>query len=142
MNPDELQTALTLLPHGAEFRFVDKLTALEPGRSATGVYVLKENENFLKGHFPGEPMMPGVLLIEAVAQLAGIVAQTDPTNPGSGIMKLTAIRGAKILDTARPGDCVVLSVELEARLRNLVQARGTATVNGKTVLRTELTLAI
>ncbi|MGH7971808.1 MAG: 3-hydroxyacyl-ACP dehydratase FabZ family protein, partial [Limisphaerales bacterium] len=75
---DALAKPLELLPHGPGFRFVDQLLALEPGRSGTAEYRLKGDEPFLSGHFPGQPMFPGVLLVEAGAQLSGIVAQSDP----------------------------------------------------------------
>ncbi len=102
MNTDEnLQRALSRLPHGAEFRFVDRLTQLEPGRSGAGEYTVRGDEPFLRGHFPGEPLFPGVLLAEAVAQLAGVVAQSDPQIPPLKNLKLTALRNVKILGTAR-----------------------------------------
>jgi len=77
-NADELAKALAFLPHGPEFRFVDRLTALEPGVHGAGEYTVRGDEPFLRGHFPGDPMMPGVLLVEAAAQLAGIVARPAP----------------------------------------------------------------
>ena len=71
----ELSRAVASLPHGQEFRFVDRVIALVPGVSGEGEYTVRGDEPFLRGHFPGDPLMPGVLLIEAAAQLAGIVAQ-------------------------------------------------------------------
>src|SRR5215204_1101361 len=106
MNP--LSKALAHLPHGPEFRFVDRLTALDPGKSGTGEYTVRGDEPFLRGHFPGEPLFPGVLLIEAAAQLAGTVAQTDPQIPPLKGLRLTAVRGAKILGTAKPGQTITL----------------------------------
>src|SRR5207237_1381908 len=82
-----------LLPHGPEFRFLDRLLSLEPGKSAAGEYAVRGDEPFLRGHFPGRPMMPGVLLVEAAAQLAGVVAQSDQAIPPLPGLKLTAIRG-------------------------------------------------
>src|SRR6188508_2095120 len=103
---DNLANALAHLPHGPEFRFVDRLTALDPGKSGRGEYTVKGDEPFLRGHFPGEPLMPGVLLLEAAAQLAGVVAQSDPKISPLAELKLTALRGVKILGTAKPGEIV------------------------------------
>jgi 3-hydroxyacyl-[acyl-carrier-protein] dehydratase len=141
MKPEDLQKALELLPHGPEFRFVQRITRLEPGRLGVGEYVPGGDEPFFRGHFPGNPLMPGVLLIEAAAQLAGVVARTDPGFPSEGMLMLAAVRAAKISGTARPGDCVILHAEITARLGNVVQAKADATVNGRTVLQAELTLA-
>ncbi len=142
MNTDEnLQRALSRLPHGAEFRFVDRLTQLEPGRSGAGEYTVRGDEPFLRGHFPGEPLFPGVLLAEAVAQLAGVVAQSDPQIPPLKNLKLTALRNVKILGTARPGEVIRLEAKITGRLGNLVQAQATASVNGQAVLQAELVLS-
>ncbi len=139
--PDTLTAALCYLPHGPEFRFVDRLLSLEPGQYGAGEYKVRGDETFLRGHFPGQPMMPGVLLVEAAAQLAGTVAQSDPEIPPFPGLKLTAVRGAKILGTARPGDTVRLEARVTGRMGHLVQALAEAAVNGRTVLQVELTLS-
>jgi 3-hydroxyacyl-[acyl-carrier-protein] dehydratase len=135
------EAALKALPHGPEFRFVDALVSLDPGRSGTAEYRLPEDAAFLRGHFPGEPMMPGVLLVEAVAQLGGVVAQSDPTQVPLPGLKLTGIRAAKITGTARPGQKIVLQATVAGRMGNLVQVTGSATVEGREILRCEVTLA-
>jgi 3-hydroxyacyl-[acyl-carrier-protein] dehydratase len=141
MSDDSLQRALSCLPHGPEFRFVDRLLTLEPGKCGTGEYLVRGDEPFLKGHFPSQPLLPGVLLIEAIAQLAGTVAQSDPAIPPLAGLKLTAVRNAKILGTAAPGEIVHLSAEVLGRMGNLIQTKGEATVNGQRVLAVELTLS-
>jgi 3-hydroxyacyl-[acyl-carrier-protein] dehydratase len=138
---NDLETALANLPHGAEFRFVDRLTRLEPGKSGAGEYTVRGDEPFLRGHFPGEPLFPGVLLAEAAAQLAGVVAQSDPQIPPLGGLKLTALRNVKILGTARPKETIQLEAKITGRLGNLVQAQATAKVAGETILTAELTLS-
>lgn len=138
---DPLTRALNFLPHGPEFRFLDRLSNLEPGNAGAGEYTVRGDEPFLRGHFPGQPLMPGVLLIEAVAQLAGVVAQTDPQIPPMPGLKLTALRGVKILGTARPGDVIRLEARVTGRLGNLVQAQASATVAGNLLLQAELTLS-
>lgn len=138
---NEFETALSHLPHGAEFRFVDRLTKLEPGKSGTGEYTVRGDEPFLRGHFPGEPLFPGVLLAEAAAQLAGVVAQSDPQIPPLKNLKLTALRNVKILGTARPGETIQLEAKISGRLGNLVQAQATAKVGEGFILTAELTLS-
>ncbi|HAB18644.1 MAG TPA: 3-hydroxyacyl-ACP dehydratase FabZ family protein [Verrucomicrobiota bacterium] len=132
---------LAQLPHGPEFRFVDRLLALEPGVSGIAEYTLRGDEPFLRGHFPGEPLLPGVLLIEAAAQLAGVIAQADPQQAPLAGLKLTAIRAAKILGTARPGESVTVHARISGRMGPLVQAQATATVRGTLVLHCEVTLS-
>ncbi len=138
---DILKQALSFLPHGAEFRFIDRLTKLEPGYSGTGEYKVRGDEPFLRGHFPGQPIFPGVLLAEAAAQLAGVVAQSDPKIPPLKNLKLTALRNVKISGTARPGETIQLEAKITGRLGNLIQAHGTAHTAGETIMTAELTLS-
>ena len=136
-----MEAALSRLPHGPEFRFVDGLRALEPGRHGLGTYRLRGDEPFLRGHFPGRPIMPGVLLVEAVAQLAGVVAQSDPAIPPLDDLMLTALRAVKITGSARPGQTLEIEAQVDGRLGGLIQASGRVTVEGRVVLETHLTLA-
>lgn len=136
-----MNEALDLLPHGPGFRFVDRLLKLEPGKSGAGEYLVRGDEPFLRGHFPGEPLFPGVLLVEAAAQLAGTVAQSDPRIPPLAGLKLTAMRGIKIFGTARPGEAIHTEARILSRLGNLIQAQVGASVNGQTVMQGELTLS-
>jgi 3-hydroxyacyl-[acyl-carrier-protein] dehydratase len=141
MDEAQLQAALDRLPHGAEFRFVDRLLELEPGKSGVGEYRVRGEEAFLPGHFPGEPLMPGVLLVEAVAQLAGVVAQSDPTVLPLPGLKLTGLRQVKILGSARPGETLRIEARVVGRLGRLIQAQGQVKVKEQVVPTTELTLA-
>lgn len=138
---DLLANALRHLPHGQEFRFVDRLVSLDPGKHGVGEYTVRGDEPFLRGHFPGLPLMPGVLLLEAVAQLAGTVAQSDPQIPPMPGLKLAGVRGVKILGSAVPGDVMAIEARVTGRLGNLVQAQGTVQVKGQLVLQAELTLS-
>ena len=123
MNPD-LQSALQSLPHGASFRFLDEMVSLDPGVEAAANYRVRGDEAFLEGHFPGNPMMPGVILIEAIAQLGGVVIQTDPENPPMSDLRLTGVRAAKILGAAVPGDLLEIRAKVEGRLGGLAQIDG------------------
>src|SRR5580693_1028228 len=123
----KISDALSQLPHGAEFRFLDTVSALDPGKSGAGEYTVRGDEPFLRGHFPGEPIFPGVLLVEAAAQLAGVIAQSDPQIPPLKNLKLTAFRAVKILGTARSGETIQLVATVAGRLGNLIQASASAT---------------
>ena len=133
--------ALQRLPHGPEFRFVDRMLTLEPGVKGTAEYTPRGDEAFFQGHFPGDPLLPGVLLLEAAAQFAGVVAQSDPSSEPLRGLKLTAVRAAKILGTVRPGETVTLHAQVSGRMGHLIQAQATATLRGTLLLQCELTLA-
>jgi len=133
--------ALRQLPHGPEFRFLDRLTRLDPGKSGAGEYRVRGDEPFLRGHFPAQPLFPGVLLIEAVAQLAGTIAQSDPVVGPLPGLKLTALRSVKILGTAKPRDTLQVAASILGRLGNLIQAQGTVEVGGQVILKAEVTLS-
>jgi 3-hydroxyacyl-[acyl-carrier-protein] dehydratase len=139
--PPSLDEALKNLPHGPEFRFVDRLLTLDAGKSGTGEYLVRGDEPFLRGHFPGQPIFPGVLLVEAAAQLAGTIAQSDPQIAPLAGLKLTAMRGIKILGTARPGETIRIEARITGRLGNLIQAQVSVTVNGSTMMQGDLTLS-
>lgn len=138
---EQLSRALQRLPHGPEFRFVDRLIKLDAGRSGTAELRVDPEAAFLRGHFPGQPLFPGVLLIEAAAQLAGIVAQSDPAIGPMPGLKLTALRAVKITGTAKPGEIIRLEAAVTGRLNNLVQAEVSATVEGRLILQGALTLS-
>ncbi len=138
---NDLDQALSFLPHGPEFRFLDRLTALEPGKSGTAEYKIRGDEPFLRGHFPGDPIFPGVLLVEAAAQLAGVIAQSDPSIPPMPGLKLTALRQVKILGAARPGDVILIDARITGRMGNLVQAQASALVGDLRILSAEVTLS-
>ena len=140
-SPDMLQYVMKSLPHGPEFRFVDRMVSLVPGKQGVGEYRVRGDEYYLRGHLPGEPILPGVLLVEAAAQVAGMVAQEDPFHPTWPRMKLSALRNVKILGSARPGDLLRIEAAITGCLDYLIQAEVIALIAGARVLSAELTLA-
>jgi 3-hydroxymyristoyl/3-hydroxydecanoyl-(acyl carrier protein) dehydratase len=106
-----------------------------------GEYRVRGDEYYLRGHLPGEPILPGVLLVEAGAQVAGMVAQEDPANPSLPRLKLTALRGVKIFGSARPGETLIIGATITGRLGLMVQAKVSASVSGVKVMTAELTLS-
>lgn len=119
-----LVQALSALPHGASFRFIDELLELEPGVSATGRWTLKGDEAFLEGHFPGQPLLPGVIMIEALAQLGGILAQSDRGDHPLKNLRLTAVRQFKIFGSIPPGQTLTIHARRDAAMPGLVQISG------------------
>src|SRR6218665_3841432 len=122
--PMPLVQALSALPHGPSFRFVDEVVSLDPGVSATGRWTLKGDEAFLEGHFPGNPLLPGVIMIEALAQLGGILAQSDRGENPLKNVRLSAVRQFKILGSIPPGETLTLSAKRDAVMPGLVQISG------------------
>jgi 3-hydroxyacyl-[acyl-carrier-protein] dehydratase len=137
----QLAAALSRLPHGPEFRFVDRLLSLTPGREGVGEYAVPLDAPFLRGHFPGNPFLPAVLIVEAAAQTAGIVAQSDPAVPPWPDLRLTALQNVKVLGTARPGEIVRLEARVTGRLGHLIQAETRASVSDRLVMTAALTLS-
>ena len=138
----DLVQALSSLPHGPEFRFIDELVELIPGASAKAVWKLKGSEEFLRGHFPDAALMPGVLMIEALAQLGGILIQTRPGKAPLRNLRLTAVRQIKILGSITPGQSLHLSGALQGMLGNLGQVSGEICDDaGNVILTGAVTLA-
>ncbi len=140
MKPN-LEEALNHLPHGPEFRFLDRLIELSPGVEGSAEFTVRSGEYFLRGHFPGEPILPGVLLIEAAAQLAGVVAQSAPDQFPLRSLRLTALRQVKILGAVVPGQTVLLHARIVGRLGELISADAQAFVEDKLVLSANLSLS-
>ncbi len=126
-----------VLPHRPPFLFVDEVTALVPGQSASGVWRLQGDEWFFAGHFPGRPTLPGVLMCEAIAQVGAIALLTDERFAG----KLPLFGG---LDSARfrrqvsPGDSLELNVELGRMSARAGKGTGTALLHGQVACQCEL----
>ncbi|SKA86491.1 3-hydroxyacyl-[acyl-carrier-protein] dehydratase [Prosthecobacter debontii] len=134
LQPDTLVQALSSLPHGPEFRFLDEMVTLEPGVSATARWTLKGSEAFLAGHFPGNPLLPGVIMIESLAQLGGVLAQSDRGDKPLKNVRLTAVRQFKILGSIPPGETLTIHSKLDGVMPGLVQVSGEITTGDNTRL--------
>jgi 3-hydroxyacyl-[acyl-carrier-protein] dehydratase len=115
------------LPHRPPFVFVDEVASVVPGESAECRKTFPPGEPFFRGHFPGDPLVPGVILAEALAQTAGIAAG----QPGRAF-RLSAIRGMKFLRAVRPDDAITLSARKVAMVGGLWQFEVVARVRGET----------
>ena len=125
------------LPHRAPFLFLDEVLELEPGKSGVARKCFPASDPVFKGHFPGEPIVPGVLLGEAIAQLAGIVAAAE--QPGRRFY-LTAIRQMKFPSAALPEQDILITVALSGSMGGLVQAEGVASIEKHGESSTEKTI--
>ncbi len=137
--------ALARLPHGPGFRFVDCVNDLAPGKSGTAEVRLEASHPILVAHFPGAPLVPGVILVEALAQLAGVVwgAAEEGAAPAAAPARrfLAEISRARFRRPVGPGETVTLSVAAEKVLGPLARFRGEARVGTAVVAEAEITLA-
>ena len=130
-----------ILPHRWPFQMVDRITECEPGKSAKGIKCVSVNEAQFCGHFPQYHVMPGVLIIEALAQVGAVALLTMDEFKGKTVF-FGGIKNARFKQQVRPGDVLVLECEL-IRLRDSVGiGKGVATVDGKVAAMGEFTFAV
>jgi len=132
---------MEIIPHRQPFMLVDTIEELEEGRRAVGKKCVTYNEPFFAGHFPGEPVMPGVLIIEAMAQVGAVAMLVQPDFKGKTAY-MAAIRSAKFKGKVIPGDVLRLEVEIVKVKGPMGIGVGKAYVEGKMVAQAELTFAI
>ena len=132
---------VALLPHRPPFRFVDTVDTCVPGESVTARYRVTGDEPFLAGHFPGNPIFPGVLQLEALAQAGGIALLSDARYAGK-LPLFGGVENVRFRRVVRPGDELVLAVTLEQLSARGGWGVGTATVDGATTCAARLFFAI
>lgn len=132
---------MEILPHRYPFLLVDKVVDYEPGKWAEGIKCVSANEMQFLGHFPNEPVMPGVLIIEALAQVGAIVVLTEEENKGK-LVFFGGIKNARFKKKVVPGDVLTMKCELIARKGPIGFGKAVALVDGKVAASAELTFAI
>ena len=140
MNPIDIRGILEYLPHRYPFLLVDRVLELEPGKRIVAIKNVTINEPYFVGHFPHIPVMPGVLMIEALAQAAGVLSFETlgrRSDPGS-VFYFVGIDGARFKRPVGPGDQLRLEVEILRFAKSISKFRGTATVDGQVAAEAEL----
>jgi len=142
--PVDVTRIQELLPHRYPFLLVDRVLELEPNQRILAVKNVTINEPFFQGHFPGHPVMPGVLVLEALAQAGGLLTQLSATDAGAGDEKLfylVKIDNARFARMVVPGDRLMLEVKLKRVIRNMAMYECSASVDGKQVASADILCA-
>lgn len=130
-----------ILPHRYPFLLVDKVTELEEGKKAVGIKNVTVNEPFFQGHFPGNPIMPGVLIVESLAQVGAVMLLSMPENKGK-LGVFTGINSMKFRRQVVPGDTLLLEAELITYRHGMGKANVKATVDGAVAAAGEISFAV
>jgi beta-hydroxyacyl-ACP dehydratase FabZ len=133
---------MKFLPHRYPFLLVDRIVELEADKRIVGLKNVTINEPFFQGHFPGAPVMPGVLIIEAMAQVAGVMIYRDLPERERKLIYFTGIENAKFRRPVVPGDQLRIEMELLNRRNNFGKMAGRASVDGKPVAEAVVMFAI
>ena len=132
---------MEIIPHRHPFMLIDTIEEMEPGVRAVAKKCVSYNEPFFQGHFPGEPVLPGVLIVEALAQTGAVAILSLPENKGKTAY-FAAINSAKFKKKVIPGDVLMLETEIIKVKGPMGIGKATATVDGKVAVQAELTFAI
>jgi 3-hydroxyacyl-[acyl-carrier-protein] dehydratase len=143
IGPFDIKRVMAALPHRYPMLLVDRVEQIVPDQSITAIKAVTMNEGFFQGHFPGRPIMPGVLIVEALAQAAGVLAVESLGLANSGkLVYFMAIEGAKFRNPVEPGCLLRLDVEFVQKRATVCKFAGKASVDGKTVAEANFTAMI
>jgi len=139
----DVKRVMAALPHRYPMLLVDRVVQILPDQSITAIKAVSMNEQFFQGHFPGRPIMPGVLIVEALAQAAGVLAVESFGLANSGkLVYFMAIEGAKFRNPVEPGCLLQLDVEFVQKRSSVSKFAGKASVDGKVVAEANFTAMI
>lgn len=136
-----IEQIMEIIPHRPPFLLVDRIVELEAGVRAVGLKQVTINEPFFAGHFPGQPIMPGVLHIEALAQVGAVALLSRPEHRGK-LALFAGMEGVRFRKIVTPGDTLRLEVTLDKMRRSIGKGRGVATVDGAVATEGEFTFAV
>lgn len=136
-----IQEIMAIIPHRYPFLLIDRILELEPGQRAVGEKLVTIGEPYFQGHFPDHPIMPGVLIVEALAQTGAVAALSLPENRGK-MAFFAGIDGVRFRKPVYPGDTLRLEVRFDKMRRGIGKGTGVATVNGQVVCEGELMFAL
>ncbi len=131
--PMDVQQILEFLPHRYPMLLVDRILEVEEGERIVGLKNVTINEPFFSGHFPGHPIMPGVLIVEAMAQTGGLLMMSEMENVAEKVVYFMSLDDVKWRKPVVPGDQLIFEVELVKRRRTILKMHGVAKVDGVTV---------
>jgi beta-hydroxyacyl-ACP dehydratase FabZ len=142
MSTMDIREIMGRIPHRYPFLLVDRVLELEPGKSIVAIKNVTMNEPFFQGHFPGAPVMPGVLIIEALAQAGAVLLLSDIPDRASKLVYFTGIDEARFRRPVVPGDQVRLSMEVLKLRARTCKMRGRAEVDGELAAEAEIMSAL
>ncbi|ESU73779.1 MULTISPECIES: 3-hydroxyacyl-ACP dehydratase FabZ [Geobacillus] len=137
----DIQQIQSIIPHRYPFLLVDRILEIEEGKRAVGIKNVSANESFFAGHFPEYPVMPGVLIVEALAQVGAVVLLQSEENQGR-LAFFAGIDNCRFKKQVKPGDQLRLEVEILRARGAIGKGKGIATVDGELVCETELMFAL
>jgi 3-hydroxyacyl-[acyl-carrier-protein] dehydratase/UDP-3-O-[3-hydroxymyristoyl] N-acetylglucosamine deacetylase/3-hydroxyacyl-[acyl-carrier-protein] dehydratase len=138
----KVEEILRFLPHRYPFLLVDRVISIEPGRSIQAIKNVTANESFFEGHFPDIKIMPGVLIVEAVAQAGGILLYHSLPEPAKKLVVLSKIQSVKFRRIVVPGDRIELYAEIVKVRAKFATIKGRATVDNEIAVEGEISAAI
>jgi 3-hydroxyacyl-[acyl-carrier-protein] dehydratase len=143
IGPLDIKRVMAALPHRYPMLLVDRVESLDPDKGIVAIKAVTINEPFFQGHFPARPIMPGVLIVEALAQAAGVLAVEALGLAGSGkLVYFMAIEGAKFRQPVEPGVLLKLEVEFTQKRSTVCKFAGRATIEGKLAAEANFTAMI
>jgi len=133
-----IQEILKLVPHRYPMLLIDRILEVEPGKRIVGLKNVTANEQFFQGHFPGAPVMPGVLIVESMAQCAAVLCLMDIPERDEKLFLFGGVDKARFRRPVVPGDQLIMEITVLAKRSSTIKVRGEAKVDGKVVAEAEL----